>query len=316
MTPPPQTASSTPAKWGREGCRRAVPARQPTRAGCRVRGRRRNRASSRRPTPCRRRGSRPPRPTPSPGLLPSAPSAPARTRPGIVQARGPDRRPPCGRLGLRRRALRDAGRGRPGFLADTVSDTIARVLTTEPNWSLLPPGTPTALSRLLHRALEKDPRHRLRHIGDALLDLMEVEGQAKDVIDATGAASLDAVQPRRRSVKRFVLPISGDGVRSSERGATSAGSEAVVLALAPDGSALCYSADGVLHIRLFEQTEARPIPARRAANHRGHAPHRANPSVEVTGIRSPGQTHSCQRIGTFPRERPGARDRPSPDAGS
>ena len=149
--------------------------------------------------------------------------------------------------------------GIPDFLAETVSDTIARVLTTEPNWSVLPLDTPTALGRLLHRALEKDPRRRLRHIGDALLDLMEVEGQAKEVNDATGPASLHAVQPSRRSVKRFVLPISGDGVRSSERGATSASSEAVVLALAPDGSALCYSADGVLHIRLFEQTEARPI---------------------------------------------------------
>ena len=149
--------------------------------------------------------------------------------------------------------------GIPGFLAETVSDTIARVLTTEPNWSVLPLDTPTALGRLLHRALEKDPRRRLRDIGDALLDLMEVEGQAKEVNDATGPASLHAVQPSRRLVKRFVLPISGDGVRSSERGATSAGSEAVVLTLAPDGSALCYSADGVLHIRLFEQTEARPI---------------------------------------------------------
>ena len=66
--------------------------------------------------------------------------------------------------------------GAPVFLAETVSDTLVRVLTTEANWSALPPGTPPALRRLLHRALEKDPRRRLRHIGDALLDLIGGRG--------------------------------------------------------------------------------------------------------------------------------------------
>ncbi len=63
-----------------------------------------------------------------------------------------------------------------------------------------------------------------------------------------------------RRVKRFVVSIPGDGVRSTERASTSAGSEAIVLALAPDGSALAYAGAGAIQVRPFEQAAARPVP--------------------------------------------------------
>jgi eukaryotic-like serine/threonine-protein kinase len=54
--------------------------------------------------------------------------------------------------------------GRRLFDGETVSDTIAAVLTREPDLS----GIPPSLRRLIRLCLAKDPRERLRHIGDAL----------------------------------------------------------------------------------------------------------------------------------------------------
>ena len=61
--------------------------------------------------------------------------------------------------------------GRPAFARATISDTIAAVLTDEPDWTALPRSTPTCLSRVLRRCLEKDPTRRLRDIGDARVEL-------------------------------------------------------------------------------------------------------------------------------------------------
>ena len=63
--------------------------------------------------------------------------------------------------------------GRSPFAAETVSDVLAAVLTREPDWNALPPPTPPAVRRLLARCLERDPRRRLRDIGDARLELDE-----------------------------------------------------------------------------------------------------------------------------------------------
>jgi eukaryotic-like serine/threonine-protein kinase len=63
--------------------------------------------------------------------------------------------------------------GRRTFSASTTADTIAAILQREPDWSAIPQGTPSALRRLLSRCLEKDPRRRLRSVGDGRLDLEE-----------------------------------------------------------------------------------------------------------------------------------------------
>jgi Tol biopolymer transport system component len=58
---------------------------------------------------------------------------------------------------------------------ETLSDTLAAVLTREPDWTRLPPSTPAGVRRLLARCLERDPRERLRDIGDARADLSPVQ---------------------------------------------------------------------------------------------------------------------------------------------
>jgi serine/threonine protein kinase/Tol biopolymer transport system component len=61
--------------------------------------------------------------------------------------------------------------GQPAFAGQTVSDTIATIIDREPDWSALPARTPPAVRRLLERCLDKDPRRRLRDIGDARVEL-------------------------------------------------------------------------------------------------------------------------------------------------
>ncbi len=57
--------------------------------------------------------------------------------------------------------------GRQLFMGESVSDSMAAVLTKVPEWQLLPAGSPNSL---LRRCLEKDPKRRLRDIGDAVLE--------------------------------------------------------------------------------------------------------------------------------------------------
>jgi serine/threonine-protein kinase len=132
------------------------------------------------------------------------------TRTGVVlgtaaymspeQARGKplDRRTDIWSFGC---VLYEALTGRQAFLGETVSDTIAAILRGEPDWTSLPEGTPPRLRELLARCLEKDPRRRLRDIGDARL---EIEGIASGAFAtplaaATTAASASAGAPARRS---------------------------------------------------------------------------------------------------------------------
>ena len=59
------------------------------------------------------------------------------------------------------------------FAGPTVSDTLAEVLKTDPDLEALPEDVSPAVRRLLRRCLERDPRRRLRDIGDARLELEE-----------------------------------------------------------------------------------------------------------------------------------------------
>ena len=61
--------------------------------------------------------------------------------------------------------------GRMAFSGETGSDTIAAILEREPPWGRLPDATPPAVRHLLRRCLEKDPKRRLRDIGDARVEL-------------------------------------------------------------------------------------------------------------------------------------------------
>ena len=88
---------------------------------------------------------------------------------------------------------------RPPFRGETVSDTIAGILEREADWSALPAETTVSIRRLLQRCLEKDPKRRLRDIGDARLEIEEAPGPS--VSSSGRPPSVRAIARRRLAVR-------------------------------------------------------------------------------------------------------------------
>jgi Tol biopolymer transport system component len=65
--------------------------------------------------------------------------------------------------------------GKRAFGGATVSDSLAAVLAREPDFSALPPATPPHVRRLIERCLCKNPKLRLRDIGDVGILLDQVQ---------------------------------------------------------------------------------------------------------------------------------------------
>ena len=61
--------------------------------------------------------------------------------------------------------------GKHLFAGDSVPETLALILTRQPDLAALPAATPARIRTLIERCVVKDPRQRLRDIGDARLDL-------------------------------------------------------------------------------------------------------------------------------------------------
>ena len=77
--------------------------------------------------------------------------------------------------------------GQRVFSGDTISDTLASVLKTDPNWRSLPAAVPPRLRALLRWCLDKDPKRRLRDIGDARVQIEDLLAGAADETDAVTA---------------------------------------------------------------------------------------------------------------------------------
>jgi Tol biopolymer transport system component len=85
---------------------------------------------------------------------------------------------------------------RQTFAAETVSDIIAKILETQPNWQMLPDTTPASIQVLLHRCLEKDPHRRLHDVADARIEIGDALTSPAYVVH-TGRPS-DYAAPHRR----------------------------------------------------------------------------------------------------------------------
>ncbi len=96
--------------------------------------------------------------------------------------------------------------GRLAFGGETVSDTIARILEREPDWSVLPAQTPGTVRELLRRCLEKDAKKRQRDIGDVRLEL-EAAIAARSTATRIAAATTEA--RTRAALSPRVLLVAG-----------------------------------------------------------------------------------------------------------
>jgi len=181
--------------------------------------------------------------------------------------------------------------GRSAFAGETLSDTIAKILEREPDWRALPDRTPPALERLLRRCLEKDPKQRLRDIGEARIGLArqgEEAGPAREnqpaawtwrqraaaiavsaAVVATAVATGAWYESRpsalvRATLVQFILP-PPPGTRFA------VSLETAFLALSPDGSQIALVArpsdgPGRIWLRPMSAAEARPLAGTEGAS--------------------------------------------------
>jgi serine/threonine-protein kinase len=70
--------------------------------------------------------------------------------------------------------------GRRAFEGSEVSDVLAAVLRADIEWSRLPASTPAGLRQLLARCLDRDPKRRLRDIGEARIALEDAARMPPD----------------------------------------------------------------------------------------------------------------------------------------
>ncbi len=93
--------------------------------------------------------------------------------------------------------------GRHLFEGETASETLAAVIRQEVDWSLLPAGTPPTLRALLERCLERDPKARLRDIGEARIALDRL--RRGEMAEPAAAAPATPENRSRREALAWIL---------------------------------------------------------------------------------------------------------------
>jgi eukaryotic-like serine/threonine-protein kinase len=94
--------------------------------------------------------------------------------------------------------------GKMAFGGETVTDTLASILKSEPNWFVLPSSTPAAIRNLLQRCLKKDSKQRLQAIGDARIVIEEV-------ISGADVGAVDVLRSPPKPMWRRILPWAAVG---------------------------------------------------------------------------------------------------------
>ena len=175
--------------------------------------------------------------------------------------------------------------GKRAFGGGDVSDTLAMVLMKEVDWSLLPADTPGSVRRLLERCLARDPKRRIRDIGDAQLAMegafetgvsaptepaliltlpvwqrpvsIAVVALASLAIGGFAVWSLTRPEPPPPGlVTRFPIPLAADQNFSFPG--------RPMVAISPDGSHVVYTANLSLWLRPVDQLQAVQVPGTEA----------------------------------------------------
>ncbi len=86
-------------------------------------------------------------------------------------------------------------KGEQLFHGETVTDTLAAVLTREFDQKTLPAATPAALRRLLRSCLERNPKNRLHDIADARIVIDELLSGRPDMVEAPPSGDVPRQAP-------------------------------------------------------------------------------------------------------------------------
>jgi eukaryotic-like serine/threonine-protein kinase len=221
------------------------------------------------------------------GLASPTITSPAMTRAGIIlgtaaymapeQAKGKpaDKRADIWAFGC---VLYEMLTGRRAFGGDDVSETLAEVIKGQPDWTKLPPGTPSAIGRLLRRCLEKDRTRRLADISDARFEIDEAQAGASDGSGVSRGARWErlawAAALALVSLVAIALMLAGRATPAAPEMrveiTTPPTSDAVSLALSPDGQTIAFvaTASGRPHlwVRSLGSGAMRPLAGTEGAS--------------------------------------------------
>jgi Tol biopolymer transport system component len=250
-----------------------------------------------------------------PGALSRLPTitTPAMTEAGVIlgtaaymspeQARGKpvDKRADIWAFGC---VLYEMLTGERVFEQQEVSDTLAYVLTKDPDWGALPAETPPAIRQLLRRCLAKDRTARLTDIGIARLDIDDARtepGAAPVIVTGSTASSSSRarrvlmlivgtaavaalaavatwratrVPPTARPVTRALIAVTpAERLLSGYVLDASTGQgrpSRTAMAFAPDGQSIVFSAERNGRVQLFlrrlDQLDATPVAGTEGAS--------------------------------------------------
>ncbi len=155
--------------------------------------------------------------------------------------------------------------GKQAFHGEDVTDILAAVVRAEPDWTALPPSTPTKIRDLLRRCLQKDKRLRLRDAGDAQIEIHEAVAAPSTALEVTmghatrnwreriawGAAAAFALiasafaiafllrEPKSPEAMRFFVPLPETWTLAGP-GASASGVSAP-LSVSPDGRRIVFA---------------------------------------------------------------------------
>jgi eukaryotic-like serine/threonine-protein kinase len=171
-------------------------------------------------------------------------------------------------------------RGKPIFSGESTTDILAEVVKNEPDWAALPASTPSRLVEILKRCLQKNPKDRMRDIGDARYDIERAHA-------GVGVAPGETPVPRRSPIgivagfaagavlaaavfviarPRHIESAPPPMVRTSialPPDVTLAFSRGSAVAVAPDGTLVAFTArhkdQTQLYLRPLDRFESTPL---------------------------------------------------------
>ncbi|NIM00151.1 MAG: protein kinase [Acidobacteria bacterium] len=183
--------------------------------------------------------------------------------------------------------------GKSPFGGDTLTDVLASIVRAEPDWDALRGKAPAGVVTVLRRCLRKNPRERLRSVGDVGLTLKELaEGPAEPAISRATTTTpvvgdrggpsmrlfagvlfavaalaaglgywLSLTEPAADAPRRFSIRIPEGSFLPAGIG--------TILAVSPDGSAIAFVAEDSEHRRLYlrriNDFDLQPLPGTEGA---------------------------------------------------
>jgi len=211
--------------------------------------------------------------------------------------------------------------GRPVFNEPTVSDTLAAVLKSEPDLEDIPEDLPVSLRRLIDRCLRKDPKDRLRDMGDVGLELREID--AGETVGEPGIVQTPISSTRTRWAPLLmgiavglVLAFAIWRILPDQRDEATEESQVLRftihppadtmlkrgLAISPDGTTLAFLAidsedSSAIWVRRLDELTSRKVPGTSGA----HYPFWSRDSKEL-GFFAGGSLKIVDLLGTPPRD--------------